>query len=435
MDSLTQIILGAAVGEVAAGRKIGNRAMLWGAIAGTIPDLDVMIGSLFMNEINGLAFHRAITHSIFFAVVFSFLIAYYTNWLYSNGHHRKQEYKVTATIFGGLFMLLVAGLFIFITGTFGGLWGYVLSSLVGSGILIYFSRRLFYGYLKEDQEKIDIGYWSWYNLFFWSIFTHPLLDCLTVYGTQLFAPFSNHRVALNNISVADPAYTLPFLICLVCASLSARYYHSESSNNIDKAFKMSIAGYAMRRNINAAGIIITTLYIGWTFYNKSKVNTVMEHTLTEMNIDSERYMTGPTILNNILWSATAETEKSFYTGLYSFYDDDKKFKLVQIPKNHHLIDPKPDDKVINTLAWFSKDYYAVLKRRDGRLQINDMRYGTFRGETTDENGYIFRFVIEKDSLGYYQLQSADGGPERGNEKAIFSDLYARIKGDDISSTR
>ena len=71
MDSLTQIILGAAVGEVVAGRKIGNRAMLWGAIAGTIPDLDVMIGSLFMTEINGLAFHRAITHSIFFVIVFS----------------------------------------------------------------------------------------------------------------------------------------------------------------------------------------------------------------------------------------------------------------------------------------------------------------------------------------------------------------------------
>ena len=56
MDSLTQIVLGAAVGEVVLGRKIGNRAMLWGAVAGTIPDLDVMIGSLFMNEINGLAF-------------------------------------------------------------------------------------------------------------------------------------------------------------------------------------------------------------------------------------------------------------------------------------------------------------------------------------------------------------------------------------------
>ena len=74
MDSLTQIVLGAAVGEVVLGRKIGNRAMLWGAVAGTIPDLDVMIGSLFMNEVNGLAFHRAITHSIFFAVTFSFLL-------------------------------------------------------------------------------------------------------------------------------------------------------------------------------------------------------------------------------------------------------------------------------------------------------------------------------------------------------------------------
>jgi len=433
MDSLTQIILGAAVGEVAAGRKIGNRAMLWGAVAGTIPDLDVMIGSLFMNDINGLAFHRGITHSIFFAVVFSFLIAYYTNWLYSNGHHRKYGYKVTATIFGGLFTLLVAAMFVFITGTFAGTWGYVISSVMGLGGLIYFDRRLFNGYLEEEQEKIDIGYWSWYNLFFWSIFTHPLLDCLTVYGTQLYAPFSSHRVALNNISVADPAYTFPFLICVIAASLSARYYHSESGNNIDKGFRMSIDGYRLRRNINAAGIIMGCAYIGWTFYNKSKVNKVMEHTLAEMNIDAERYMTGPTILNNILWSATAETEESFYTGLYSFNDKDQKFKLVEIPKNYNLIDPKPDDKVINTLAWFSKDYYAVIKRRDGRIQINDMRYGTFRGETTDENGYIFRFVVEKDSLGYYQLQSADGGPERGNEKEIFSDLYRRIKGEDIGS--
>ena len=40
MDSLTQIVLGAAVGEVALGKKVGNKAMLYGAIAGTIPDLD-----------------------------------------------------------------------------------------------------------------------------------------------------------------------------------------------------------------------------------------------------------------------------------------------------------------------------------------------------------------------------------------------------------
>ena len=41
MDSLTQITLGAAVGEIVLGRKIGNRALFWGAVGGTIPDLDV----------------------------------------------------------------------------------------------------------------------------------------------------------------------------------------------------------------------------------------------------------------------------------------------------------------------------------------------------------------------------------------------------------
>ena len=46
MDSLTQIVLGAAVGEAVLGRKIGNKAILYGAIAGTIPDLDVIIAPI-----------------------------------------------------------------------------------------------------------------------------------------------------------------------------------------------------------------------------------------------------------------------------------------------------------------------------------------------------------------------------------------------------
>ena len=67
MDSLTQIVLGAACGELTLGRKIGNRAMLFGAIGGTIPDLDVFIGKLlFNNEIDITAFHRGFMHSFLF---------------------------------------------------------------------------------------------------------------------------------------------------------------------------------------------------------------------------------------------------------------------------------------------------------------------------------------------------------------------------------
>jgi inner membrane protein len=67
--------LGAAVGEAVLGRKIGNKAMLYGAIAGTIPDLDV-ISSFFTDTVTALEIHRGFTHSIFFSVLFAPICAF-----------------------------------------------------------------------------------------------------------------------------------------------------------------------------------------------------------------------------------------------------------------------------------------------------------------------------------------------------------------------
>lgn len=67
MDSFTQIVLGAAVGEAALGKKVGNKALLYGAIAGTIPDLDVLSG-YFVDTVTALEIHRGITHSLLFSV-------------------------------------------------------------------------------------------------------------------------------------------------------------------------------------------------------------------------------------------------------------------------------------------------------------------------------------------------------------------------------
>lgn len=47
--------------------------------------------------------------------------------------------------------------------------------------------------------------------------THGLLDACTSYGTQLFWPFSDYRVAWNNVSVVDPAVTIP-LVAFVALS-------------------------------------------------------------------------------------------------------------------------------------------------------------------------------------------------------------------------
>ncbi|MCH2230372.1 MAG: metal-dependent hydrolase [Crocinitomicaceae bacterium] len=86
MDSLTQIVLGAAVGEAVLGKKVGNRAMLWGAIAGTIPDLDVFL-RYFVDDITSTEMHRGFSHSIVFAV----LMAPILGWIASRIHKKRKE--------------------------------------------------------------------------------------------------------------------------------------------------------------------------------------------------------------------------------------------------------------------------------------------------------------------------------------------------------
>ncbi len=78
MDSVTQIVLGAAVGEAVLGKKVGNKAMLYGAIAGTIPDLDTF-ARFFVDTVTALEIHRGFTHSIIFSIAFAPLFG----WLIS----------------------------------------------------------------------------------------------------------------------------------------------------------------------------------------------------------------------------------------------------------------------------------------------------------------------------------------------------------------
>lgn len=75
MDSLSQLVLGAAVGEAVLGKKIGNRALIWGGIAGTIPDLDVVTRP-FLDIVEEVQFHRSISHSILFFVFLAPLMGY-----------------------------------------------------------------------------------------------------------------------------------------------------------------------------------------------------------------------------------------------------------------------------------------------------------------------------------------------------------------------
>jgi len=68
MDSLTQGVLGASIGEVMLGKQAGNKAALAGAVIATIPDLDVILYA-FYNSYEMLSIHRGFSHSIVFSFV------------------------------------------------------------------------------------------------------------------------------------------------------------------------------------------------------------------------------------------------------------------------------------------------------------------------------------------------------------------------------
>jgi inner membrane protein len=75
MDTLTHIVLGACIGEAIAGKQLGKKALLLGAVAQSIPDID-FIASFWLPTSTDLLAHRGFTHSFLFMLLVTPLLAF-----------------------------------------------------------------------------------------------------------------------------------------------------------------------------------------------------------------------------------------------------------------------------------------------------------------------------------------------------------------------
>lgn len=403
MDSLTQITLGAAVGEVVLGPKIGNRAMVWGAIAGTIPDMDVL-AKLVSDELGAFAFHRAITHSFTFALLAPIPLAWLAQKLYKDVE--VKEFARQMGITAGLIFLIL------FLGSLGMPLGKVellqISLVVASSIVAFF--LVIYGwrrFRKKEDQFPDLGWKPWAWLFFWAIITHPLLDACTTFGTQLFQPISGYRVAFSTISVIDPIYTVPFLICLLIASWLTRNSSS-------------------RKWLNYLGILLSSAYLIFTFFNKAHVNKVLHQSLAAKSLTYEKTATNPTILNNILWQGLAQNDTIYYYGLYSLWDKEKSFKPLQpLPKNEHLIKAYEEERAIKILKWGSKGFYNVVELPDGTLQFNNLLFGAIVDEIKSPNDYIFKIQLVEENG---ELKAIQSRAMEGDFSDTWNQFWKRVRG-------
>lgn len=335
MDSLTQIVLGASVGEAVLGKKVGNKAILWGAIAGTIPDLDVILRS-FTDEISATQMHRGFSHSIVFAV----LIAPLLGWI-----AKKIHFKL-----------------------------------------------------------VDVSFKDWTKLFFWTTVTHPLLDAHTTWGTQFFWPF-NYRLAYQNIFVVDPLYTLPFLMFLIIVMTLKK--------DNPKRPKFNTIGLSL-----STTYLILTLIFKWISFQEFKEG------LQNQEIEYVEMDTKPSPLNAILWSSLIETKKGYRTAYYSLFDKQEITYSKEFLKNHHLLKPYLDQKVIKQLIDISAGWYRI-EEKNGKLLFWDLRFGQM-GMDVNNASFLWYYELSIDESG--NVSAIKRQPEIKNFKMVFKELFNRIKG-------
>jgi inner membrane protein len=402
MDSLSQIVLGAAVGEAVLGRRIGNRAMIWGAVAGTIPDMDVL-GKYFLSELDNLAFHRGISHSLLFCLIGSVAFGWVTDRLYRSRHHAWLAIGTKAAA------AVVVGFVVnFLTQIFApGAWWPV--AVYGALIAFWLWKHGQSRYFEGNWEAPDADVKGWVLLFFWGFLTHILLDCFTTYGTQVFAPFSNERVAWGTVSVVDPLYTMPFLLCLLVA---ARFVRHDS-----------------RRQLwNRLGLAWSCLYLALTVVNHSRVQHTVEAALQDQGRSFEQFLITPTIFNNLLWNVVVDAGDEFLLAQHSILDE-IPVAFYSASKGYDLLHNMDADETIGVLQWFSAGYLNAVRRNDGSLQLNDLRFGTFSGTAKDADDYIFRFkLIDRGPQEAYGFERAQGGPPDEKAEDMMMELFDRASG-------
>jgi inner membrane protein len=346
MDSLSQMALGAAVGVAVMGRRTAVwKSALWGAVAGTLPDLDVLIDH--GDPIRNMVLHRAETHAPF--------------WL---------------SLFSLPFAALAAAI------------------------------------ARLPRER---ALWlRWWLAMWLALVTHPLLDAMTVYGTQLALPFSKRPFGVGSIFIIDPLYTLPLIVGVVWA-LAARG--------------------AGRRGLlaNAVGLVLSTAYLGWSAIAQQHVREVAVASIAAQGIAAERVLVTPGAFNTVLWRIVVIDRDlgtgagGYHEGFYSLLDPTRDVRFDRFDRGNALAPQVQGIDGVKRLIAFSKGFWR-LKTEGSRVLISDLRMG-------QEPAYIFTFAVAEQHSPAVPLAVSEQLGTRPDLARFGPWLWRRIRGEVLPPPR
>ena len=284
--------LGGMIAESGFKEKLGSKAVVLGCLGGALPDFDIMTGIVLTDPWAHLAFHRGITHSLFFGPVFGLLLGWIF-WRWSNQH---------------------------------------------------------------------ASYWLWYLLAFLVLFTHPLLDCCTSYGTQIFAPFSKMRVAWNCVSIIDVFYSFPLFLTLFMCFFMKKIRPEKSTSWL-----------------GIAALSLTTAYLIYGSWNHS---IALKRALIDAKNKKIAILHAgayPQLANVWVWRTVVKTPDGYLLGRTNTLIGETVESTFLVDDNDSWTNRALNHEKMKIYRWFTND---LLRKRviryplgGGAVEFIDMRYG------------------------------------------------------------
>lgn len=235
-------------------------------------------------------------------------------------------------------------------GSSHALWfGPVVGPLLGRVL-----RRLF-----DSRARTPLSAWT--RLCVWALFTHPLLDVFTPYGTQLLAPFDRTRFAWHGIGIIDPFYTLMLLggVLLLWMRPAAKGFGQ-------KAALLCIA--------------LSTLYLAGGTGLNALARADAARTL-RVEAQPARLAVYPTFLQPLLRRVTLKTETQGFSGWYSALRPGCVHGLSYAIASDPRIEDLKQDRRGKLFTWFALGDIAGNVEEavsgEARVTLDDLRYAGF----------------------------------------------------------
>ncbi len=234
--------------------------------------------------------------------------------------------------------------------------------------------------------------------------THGLLDACTSYGTQLFWPFSTVRFAWHNISIVDPLFTVPILVCVVVGALRASPRWGRAA--LVWAVVYLGIGVAQRERAEAVGLALATA--------RGHTPRVIE--------------AKPSFGNLLLWKMIYEAQGNYYIDAVRVGAGVKVFEgevvaKLDLARDFPWLDPASQQaRDVERFRWFSAGYLAKSAKVDNF--IVDMRYSLLPNRGDGLWGVTLSPAAAPDEHVGYRVTREPDEPTRSAFFAMVLDAVA-----------